>query len=531
MKKIILLNLMAFILLSGFSIFAMGDGSSKSPVIASTKNLSTQLNDIDVKKGKLDEKQITFNFPNTNLSVFGKFMAKLCQKVLIGENLLQGNINIKSEEKLNLEDVKKLFKAVLYAQGLDIVETDIYMEIVQRSGSVVKVYKLNYLKAADLQKSLTEMFRMSFRTQDNPQTIQITAVDDANALIVLAPKNQQMEIEKAIKKMDVRTKQVLLNIMVVELFKKSEFGFGVDFNFSDNVNTVGISSGGTTKGTSTTPMTFTSSTLSSAGGYMYNKGQWFVNVQGIDKDTIIKTLSQPRVLTSDNQKAQIQIGKKQPYITSTASIGSGANGSSTPSVSSSISTKDIGTDIEITPRINSLNDVTLEVKLKITNITSELSVESGTTASDSGTNTASSNKVPNVGHRIINNTSNVMNGEVLVIGGLLTSQKTVTTTAPPILGDIPWIGWLFAKESEVFEQVELMVFISPSIIDTPEAAKIVTKKETDKLKDYDVKETVMIDDMLSGKKGLTDDVFNLFDYFNDGKYRTEQGFIPQPRSL
>ena len=76
-----------------------------------------------------------------------------------------------------------------------------------------------------------------------------------------------------------------------------------------------------------------------------------------------------------------------------------------------------------------------------------------------------------------------------------------------------------------------MVFISPTVINSPEETRAVTKKETKKLRHYDPEETVLIDRMLEKKKSLSDDVFDMFDYFSSEKYRGEQDFIPQPRRL
>ena len=128
---------------------------------------------------------------------------------------------------------------------------------------------------------------------------------------------------------------------------------------------------------------------------------------------------------------------------------------------SKIETVDVGLDIEITPRINSLNDVTLKLKLGITSITDYTRIISGQAKDSSGKAEPTYNEMPEVGHRIVDNTSNVKNGEVIAIGGLLKNQKIVTRTAPPVLGDLPWIGWLFAKDSEATEQIELMILFHP----------------------------------------------------------------------
>ena len=69
------------------------------------------------------------------------------------------------------------------------------------------------------------MFKMSFRVGNNPVNIQITAVDGSNSIMVLVPKNQQIEIEASIKELDVEVRQVLLDVLVVELTKNSSFRF------------------------------------------------------------------------------------------------------------------------------------------------------------------------------------------------------------------------------------------------------------------------------------------------------------------
>ena len=74
--------------------------------------------------------------------------------------------------------------------------------------------------------------------------------------------------------------------------------------------------------------------------------------------------------------------------------------------------------------------------------------------------------IPVIGHRIINNTSVVKDGETLVIGGILDNTKKLKRNAPPVLGDIPGLGFLFAKTEEVQEQTELMIFITPTVIES-----------------------------------------------------------------
>jgi type II secretory pathway component GspD/PulD (secretin) len=455
---------------------------------------------------KLDLNDITFDFPNADLKVFVRFVAKLSGKTLIGEDLLKGNITIKTQKKMNLQQVIEVFEHVLNSRGLEYIETKVYMEIIPLSDSIMKVYEIKYLKAADIAKSLTQMFRMSFRLGKKPENIQITSIAEANTVMVLAPKSQQMEIEKAIKKLDVPSKQVLLEIMIVELTKESEYGFGITYNYSQNGSTV----------STTADLTqFTTKNIDSAGGFNIVDGVFKVNVQGVDKKTKVKLLSQPRIIAKENEKANIKIGEKQNYISGSSSLGPSQG------ITQTTSSNDIGLDIEITPRINKMKSVILELKFQVSSVLTNYSFMSGGSATD----------IPVVGQRIINNTSSVGSGETLVIGGLLKNNKTVARSAPPVLGDMPLVGWLLAKESELVEQIELMVFITPTVIENSKENRIAVKEETDKLRDFDPKEEAAIDQMLTGKKVKTDNVFNLFDYFRDEKYRKEQHFIPQPENL
>jgi len=466
---------------------------------------SVQSNKIKNKKSKPGD--ISFDFYNTSLKTFGQFVAKLDKKTMIGEDLLKGNINMHTYKKMTLPQLKSFFRALLSTQTLGLIETNEYLQIIHMAGSIVQVYELKYLKAADLAKSLSEMYRMSFRVGNTPENIQITAVDDSNALMVLAPKNQQLEIEKSIKTLDLRTKQVFLNIKIVEVTKNSSFGFAASGGFKNNTNAIATNVPGATGA-----QTFGSAAVGPTAQYAYNSQDFTLNLDATEKIIDIKLLSQPKILALDNKKSTLKFGQKHSYVSSLTSLQS-----STYPVGTT-ATVDIGLDIEITPRINKDKNVILTLSLTLNDIQSNFQyISDGTT-----------NKIPVVGHRIVKNTSSVKSGQTLVIGGLLKNQKSVTKSSPPVFGDLPYIGWLFSKTSEQTEQVELIFIITPTVIENSKDTLSVTNSEINKLKNYDSVNKEAITQMLTGKKGKTDTVFSVFDYFSDKNYRKEQDFIPQP---
>ena len=500
---------------------------TSSPV-SDTKNSSFQKKDTQKQQKKLDPaekfkklgtnnvgldtKKITFDFPDTNIKVFARFVAELCEKILIGEDLLKGNVNIKSQRNMDLSEVKELFNAILSTKGLEYVETEECMDIIQIADSYVKVYNLQYLKADDLAKALSQMFKMSFRVGNNPVNIQISSVTGSNAIMVLAPKNQQIEIEESIKELDVEVRQVLLEVLVIEITKNDDFGYGSNVTYKQGAPSNAII-GGTGLATSTV-------------GYSFDDGMWNVDIKANENETQLRVLSQPRVIAIENQKSEIKVMKKQPYANGSTSQQTGGTSGSVATTTTT-TTEDVGLDLSITPRINKEKDVTLELSLDITSIVGSSNMAIGIDKLGN----AVTQVVPIIGHRIITNTSVVNTGKTLVIGGLLDNSKTTISTGPPVLGDIPWVGWMVNTTTETVEQTELMIYITPIVISNSEELRSLTKKELKKIRNYSSEDKDTVDQMLTGEGAENEHTFNLFKYFSKEEYREKQDFIPQVKNL
>jgi len=458
----------------------------------------------------LDFKQIHFDFPNTQFVEFVRFITNLKQKILIGEELLKGNINISTQKSpITIKELMTLFKAVLNTRGLEYIETEFYIQVMKRSDSITKVYKLKYLKASDLAKSFSEMFRMSFRVGNTPQNIQITALDDVNSLLVLAPEVEQIEIQKSIKTLDIPVRQVLLEVMLIEITRGDKFDFGTNGKYIDKNFNIDMSN---------------AAVKTETVAYSFTSGNWSIGIKANDSKSSMRVLSQPSVLATDNQKAIIKIGKKQPYVNGISSTSTGGGVQSNTN-SSTTATADVGIDIEITPTININKDVTLELKLTLSAIIKEVPLDMGW---DDAKNAPLSQNIPEVGHRNVISTAVIQDGKVLVIGGLIKNQKTYNKTSIPIVGEIPYIGSLFATTSEEVEQIELMIFIAPKVIEHSDQIKAYSDHAIKKLVDYDHTESKKLKTMIKGEKVKTDDTFKFYDYFNDSNYRNDQSIIQQP---
>ena len=502
----------------------MSKGSISGQVKPVTKDIATDLNRQKLvigntatrgeKNNDIEKKGITFNFPNVSLQEFVRFVANLNKKILIGANLLQGNVTLKTPKELSLEELMEVFEALLNSHGLDYMMTEDSMQIFQKASSDIKVYKINYLKSVDIAKSLSDIFKMSFNVGGVPQRIMIESLDQANAVVVLAPKEKHVEIAKAIKDLDWRRRQVLLEIRIVELTYNEKFGFGVTGGTSGSKNPAyGIGKDITKASVSPAPALGTAGTSAPYSGVVWDNGHYFANLEANKDVTELKILSQPKLLTAENQKAEIKIGKKQPIVSSSMNIGTEGN-TGLPVTNTSVDWKDIGIDINVTPRVNSNRDVSLDFNLKLTAILRSEKV-------------MGTEEYPIIGHRIAQNSSTVMDNEMLVIGGLLKNEKNIVKVKVPFFGEVPGMGWLFTTTSEETEQTELLIFIKPRVIENRKEGYRVTKIVTKKFEDYDPSRTKQLKKMVKGERDHSWNVFNIYQYFNSGEYRGEQDVVPQ----
>jgi type II secretory pathway component GspD/PulD (secretin) len=467
------------------------------------------------KKGSKEVPGISFDFPNVTLAEFTRFVANLNKKILIGENLLQGNITIKTPKKLTLKRLMKVFQALLNSKGLSYMIAGKYMQIYQKSDSEVKVYQINYLKAKDLSKTLQNIFKMSFNVGGRPERIMVNSLDDANCVVVLAPKARQLEIEKAINMLDWRRRQVLLEIRVVEITYNNHFGFGISAGGNYKGTSGGMGPGMTTwPGDGSKSYAPTMPDIPTPySGFRYDNGQFLFDLEAEEKIGRHKVLTQPRLLTSENQKAEINVGHQEPIQQAQTNMGTSSSG--IPASETTVDWKDIGIKVAITPRINANRDVTLDFEMTSTSIVDHITVGSFT-------------NYPVIGQRITKNTSTVMDKHTLVLGGLLKEQKKTQKYKFPFLGDMPMLGWMFTTFQETTENTELIMFITPHVIERSEEGTAVTKKAIRAIEDYDKENKGQIIRGVKGERDKSWDIFNIYDYFNDEEYKKEiQQIVPQ----
>ncbi len=313
--------------------------------------------------------------------------------------------------------------------------------------------------------------------------VSITADKPTNSLIINASPDDYRTIEEIIAKLDIKRKQVYVEALILELSMDATQRLGVSLQGAADVGNDSLVIGSTNQNSG--PVGFNDLVSSGAGllgaavdgllaGGFFNP----ITVTGPDGTPItvpalsvlidvskgssdVNLLSAPRLLTSDNEEAEIIVGSNVPIITGRLTD----SGSSGLAQSVSVERQDVALTLRFTPQITEGDLVRLNVYQEITNIAS-------TSASVGDVNQVG----PTFTKRVLRNTVLVENNKTVVLGGLIDTNIIEAETKVPILGDIPGLGWLFKRTSSQEKKTNLLVFINPTIIKSPEDLDRVTSR-------------------------------------------------------
>ncbi|MEW5822014.1 MAG: secretin N-terminal domain-containing protein [Cyanobacteriota bacterium] len=298
-----------------------------------------------------------------------------------------------------------------------------------------KIIQLDYAQADKLANVVQDMLT---------KNIGILKTDTrTNKLIITDYPNKISEITKIITSFDEKTKQVLIDAMIVEVKPSDKFEMGIDWEYwlKKNIRLSG---------------SFAIPTLSVAkvvGGILADSTTENVKFKGLIDilSTIgdVKVLSSPRLVVMDNQEAKILVGTKDAYITQVMS----QSGTGTTISAETVNFVDVGIKLFVTPTINKQGFVTMKIKPEVSSAETK-SIKSGDRISD----------IPIVSTSEAETIVAVKDGVTLIIAGLKKDEKSKTVKKIPVLGDIPGLGFIFRRISESTRKTELVIFITPHIV-------------------------------------------------------------------
>jgi|TARA_B110000259_G_scaffold94946_1_gene109952 type IV pilus assembly protein PilQ len=270
-------------------------------------------------------------------------------------------------------------------------------------------------------------------------------VDERTNTIILTDIGDKIdEFKRLLARIDIPVKQVLIEARIVKAesdFRK-ELGASWGLAGSDQVDfSLGNSTSGTLQGILATDLGISDPGAAFSLSYLSNNLLIDLELSALESGGFGEIVSQPKVLTADKKKASIKSGVEIPYQAVTN------NGDAAGAVVET-QFKEAVLQLEVTPQITPDNRVIMDILVK------QDSVGSFTV-----------NGEPAINVTEISTQALVGNGQTLVLGGIFQSEELTGDQKVPILGDLPLVGNLFKKQMRTRDKREILIFITPKIID------------------------------------------------------------------
>jgi type IV pilus assembly protein PilQ len=354
---------------------------------------------------------------------------------------------------------------------------------------VTETYRLNYAKATDLQKVVMgAMVGVALPPGSGPPKPilstrgSVRADDRTNTIIIRDTRVRVQEIFSMIAKLDLPTPQVLIEARVVQASTTfirtlgvqwggsynslgSNYSYGLTGNnpsaaagwgYTPGANSLNVQTGplGVAGSTIAGPanilmpsnfvVNFPASTVNSpAGGFGVSFGKLTGDLINLDlrlqlgeTDSQVRVIARPKLATLDNKEATIKQGEKIPYETTSAA-------------GTQVQFIDAVLSLKVVPHVTPEGSITMNVKV---------------TRDARGTFRSPINQVPSIDNREATTDVLVKDGETLVIGGIYESTTSEVNQGIPWLMKIPILGWLFKNQEVQSIRNELLIFITPTII-------------------------------------------------------------------
>lgn len=333
------------------------------------------------------------------------------------------------------------------------------------SSPITKPYRLQYLKAETMAPVLTKAF-----TQEKdpaPANFQVLPLAENNTLVITAPQNIHDRIADLIAQMDKRTAQVSIQAMLVELQLDEDSKFGLEWklNFAaqnpwlkpveivQNLGNILTSPGGNSNiYKAPSPSIATALTYSLGGG-----GSLELLVNMLAKDANARVISAPHLMVMNNTEASITVGTEIPILKEYR-----LDLNNKPI--NTYSQRKFGLELKITPVVAQNRDVTLKVSQKLS---TPYDIDD-------------TNHTYKAAERTADTVVVIKDNQTLIIGGLIEDDLAIGNQGMPGLRKVPGLGYLFGTEIKAKTKRELLIFLTPRVIESPEEADKVAQQDKER---------------------------------------------------
>ncbi len=274
---------------------------------------------------------------------------------------------------------------------------------------------------------------------------------ETGSLIVIADEETNAKIAEIIKQLDRPAPQVLINVVFLEVTHSADLDLGVEGEItldSDDVTDI--------------------DTLSSVFGAPTEgafvkilEHDWSATLHALGKDAQLEVLSRPSVLARNNTESLIVVGQEVPFITNSRITSEG-------DTLNTVEYEDIGIILRVTPYITPDGLVEMHVLPEISTMTGDsVPISENVSAPVFAKRSAETHVI-------------IPDGKTVAIGGLMQDNNTESVSKIPILGDIPLIGALFRRTKTEKAKTELIIFLTPYVVNSTDLLEAMTEVEKDR---------------------------------------------------
>ncbi|WP_416422059.1 type IV pilus secretin PilQ [Pseudomonas sp. App30] len=396
--------------------------------------------------------KLSLNFQDIDVRSVLQLIADFTNLNLVASDTVQGGItlrlqNVPWDQALDLVlktknlDKRKVGNVLLVAPAAEIAarerqELESQKQIEELAPLRRELLQVNYAKAADIAKLFQSVTNSKTKVDERGS---ITVDERTNNIIAYQTQDRLDELRRIVAQLDIPVRQVMIEARIVEANVNYDKSLGVSWSGATNGSG---SSKWTVAGTQTTSTnTFvdlgaTSATSGIGLGYVSNNLTLDLQLSAMEATGNGEVVSQPKVVTSDKETARIIKGTEVPYQESSSS---GAT---------SVAFKEASLSLEVTPQITPDNRIIMDVRVN----------------KDEPDYANELNGVPPIKKNEVKAKVLVNDGETVVIGGVFSNTQTKTTDKVPFLGDVPYLGRLFRSDTVSEAKTELLVFLTPRIM-------------------------------------------------------------------
>ena len=331
-------------------------------------------------------------------------------------------------------------------------------------------YDMKYARASDISATLSSILGVKVESDasaDEAQVIQasvnteqqggdlnatrIVANEATNTLLIHATHAEYQRVLGILHRLDVPPRQVSVEATIVEVALNDDLRYGVQYFFTEGANQFGLTRSTTTNAIGAVNPGFNA---------VFDIADPNVIIDALEDITSVNVVSSPNLMILNNQSARLAVGDQVPISIQTAQ-----DAQNNPNVFvSTVEFRDTGVIFEVTPRINSSGSVILDIVQEVSTV--------GETDASTGN--------PIISQRQMSSSIAVDSGETIALGGLFENRKSRGSAGIPGLAKQPF-GGLFGRKSGSNQQTELLVLITPRIVNDTMDARRVTRSLRDRM--------------------------------------------------